>query len=144
MPGIASITNAYMMDSYPRSAAIARANGVGQPAIRLPDGSVMLARRYGAAATSPSATPGRAGPAASPTSASPSVDRTMAAELRAAAATGRGITVAELDRVVERHLSDGPATGLTTTEREALRAALRSDGFATSVGADRARRLSGG
>ena len=104
--------------------------------------------RFGEA---PRASGGAAAPSSSSTAAvSPLVsaagpaDPAMLRELRDAAGTGRGITVAELSEIVSRHESDGPSGALTTTERNALRAAVDGDMFSTSVGAAKARALLGG
>lgn len=71
-------------------------------------------------------------------------DPLMMRDLRAAAATGRGVTVAELSTIVRRHEADGPGGALTTTERAAIRAAIDEDMFSSSTGVDRARALVAG
>lgn len=94
----------------------------------------------------PRAAAGGDAPAAAASARAPApgaADGAMLRELRDAAATGRGITVAELATIVRRHEADGPSRSLTATERDAIRAAIDDDMFSTSAGVERARALLG-
>jgi hypothetical protein len=91
----------------------------------------------------PSASDGDAAPALAPPGRG-SVDRTMRDELVEAAASGQGITKAELKKIIVKHSNDGPKGLLTITERRALQQAVDQGQFARSGTAGIAEKIASG
>lgn len=76
--------------------------------------------------------------------ASKSIDRQMYKDLQSAHDTGRGVTKAELKKIVADHANDGPKGLLTKTEQAALAKAVDKGLFATAKTSKEADRLSKG
>ena len=73
-----------------------------------------------------------------------SIDRQMYSDLQCAHETGRGVTKAELKKIVADHANDGPKGLLTKTEQAALAKAVDKGLFATAKTSKEADRLSKG